>query len=331
MIFHLVLNGVAESSLSIGLDIVSVAARVAGSQAIEVALPADTLQQRVVSIDGRPVCSALGRPVAVDGAIVPGQLGATDVLIVPGWLAASEDSTATLLSSEEGRQAITALRQVAASGSLMAASCSATFLLAAAGLLDGLRATTAWWLAGCFHRHFPAVRLSAEQMVVEAPRILTAGSAFAHADLMLAVLARLAGSVLPRQVASYLVLDSRPSQSRYMVTEHLRVADPVLQKVEHFILRHLDRPITLKALASEVAVSPRTLARRMQAALGLTPNAFVQHLRISHATHLLETTGMPVDEIAARVGYADPAAFRRVFRRLAGESPRSRRSRHQTG
>lgn len=325
MITHLLLDGVAESSLGVGVDIVGSATRLTSNGLVDVPRAARMLRQRVVSLDGQPVRSGAGRSIAVDGALSLRGMGVSDVLVVPGWFSATETSIERLLSREETRRGAAALERASAKGVMLAASCSATFLLAATGALDGQRATTTWWLAAAFARRFPAVSLTADRMVVEAPRVLTAGSAFAHADLMLAVIARIAGPSLAQWVARYLVLDNRPSQSRYMVMEHLRVSDPALQKVERFIIDNLDRQITLKELAGVAAVSPRTLARRMHAGLGMTPNEWVQRMRVSHATHLLETSHVPVDEVAARVGYADPAAFRRVFRRFAGESPRGRR------
>jgi transcriptional regulator GlxA family with amidase domain len=263
--------------------------------------------------------------MAVDGALGACRLGASDVLVVPGWFSATEASIGRLVAGRDAGQAAAMLQRAAGRGAMLAASCSATFLLAAAGVLDGQRATTTWWLASAFERRFPAVTLAADRMVVEARNVLTAGSAFAHADLMLAVLSRIAGPSLARCVARHLVLDHRPSQARYMVLEHLRVADPALQRAERFITENLGRQITLDELARAAAVSPRTLFRRMHAGLGMTPNQLVQRLRVSQAAHLLETTGASVEAVAARVGYADAAAFRRVFRRFAGESPRGRR------
>lgn len=326
MISHLVFDGVAESSLGVGIDIVGSANRLVSSGLADLPHASRLLRQRVVSMDGQPVRSGSGRLVAVDGALGARDLATSGVLVVPGWFSATEGSIERLLSRDETRRGAALLRSASARGGMLAASCSATFLLGAAGVLDGQRATTTWWLAAAFARRYPAVSLATEQMVVEAPGVLTAGSAFAHADLMLAVLARIAGPSIAQLVARYLVLDHRPSQARYMVMEHLRVSDPMLQKAERFILENIDRQITLDELARVTAVSSRTLSRRMHAGLGMTPNELVQRLRVAHAIHLLETSNVPVEEVAARVGYADPAAFRRVFRRLAGESPRGRRA-----
>lgn len=325
MIIHLVLDGVADSSLGVGIDIISAAARRTSSGLAQVAGPAKLLRQRVVSLDGRPVRSGSGRTIAVDGALSLRGMGASDVLVVPGIFSVTEQSIESLLAQDSAKRAATALARAAAKGAMLAASCSATFMLGAAGVLDGKRATTTWWLGPEFARRFPAVSLDTDRMVVETARVLTAGSAFAHADLMLAVLARITTPSLAQLVARYLVVDNRPSQARYMVMEHLRVADPALQKIERFITQHIDRQITLDELAQCASVSPRTLARRVHAGLGMTPNELVQRLRVAQAAHLLETSNASVEEVATRVGYADPAAFRRIFRRYTGASPRGRR------
>lgn len=326
MITHLVLDGVAESSLGVGIDIVSSAARLSSAGLAEGPRRARALEQRVVSLDGRPVRSGSGRAVAVDGALGSRGLGACEVLVVPGVFAATERSVGRLLASETTGRATSALAQGAARGAVLAASCSATFVLAASGALDGRHATTTWWLAPEFARRFSRVTLTPERMVVEDGQVLTAGSAFAHADLMLAVVARVASTSLARLVARYLVLDERPSQARYMVLEHLRVSDPAVQEAERFIARNLDRQISLSELARAASVSPRTLARRVHDGLRMTPHELIQRVRVNHAVHLLETSRASVEEVAARVGYADAAAFRRVFRQYTGESPRDRRA-----
>ncbi|RKH86932.1 helix-turn-helix domain-containing protein [Corallococcus sp. AB045] len=327
MIFHVVLDGVAEGPLGVGLDVINTASRLLESGLVPGAPRANPLRQRVVSLDGRPVRSGTGRSVCVDGALSLRSVKAGDVLLVPGLSAASERAVEQLLSRADTARGMELLARAAAKGARVAASCSATFVLAAAGLLEGRNATTTWWLVPAFVRRFPQVTVRADRMVIESDGVLTAGSAFAHADLMLAIVARVASPSLAHLVARYLVLDERVSQSRYMVMEHLRVSDPALRSVERFITANLGRQLTLAELARAASTSSRTLARRVQAGLGMTPLEFVQRVRVAHASHLLETTRDSVDDVAARVGYADAAAFRRVYRRYAGESPRGRRPR----
>lgn len=325
MFVHLVLEGVAESSLGVGLDVVGTAARLAARGLAAAPCAPTTLQQTVVSLDGLPVRSGTERLIDVAGAFDPADLGPGDVVVLPGVFGATERSIDLLLGQEALRRGVGLLAEAWRRGVTVAASCAATFILADSGVLDGRRATTTWWLAPAFARRFPSVTLTADRMVVEAERALTAGSAFAHADLMLALLARLGGPSLAQLAARYLVLDERPSQARYMVVEHMRVSDPAVQAAERFVVAHVGRQLSIDELAQAAAVSPRTLARRVRAALGVTPHELVQRIRVAHAAHLLETTRASVDEVAERVGYADAAAFRRVFRRLTGESPRGRR------
>ncbi|NOK33255.1 helix-turn-helix domain-containing protein [Corallococcus exercitus] len=324
VITHVVLDGVAEGPLGIGLDVVNTAARLVEAGLAPVPRGAKPLRQRVVSLDGRPVRSGTGRAVAVDGALSLRSVKAGDVLLVPGLSAATERAIEHLLSRADTARVGGLLSRAAAKGAVVAASCSATFVLAAAGLLTGRSATMTWWLVPAFVRRFPQVTVRSDRMVVESEGVFTAGSAFAHADLMLGIVARVASPSLAHLVARYLLLDERASQARYMVMEHLRVSDPALSAVERFVAANLGRQLTLDELAQASATSTRTLARRIQAGLGMTPLEFVQRVRMAHASHLLETTHESVEAISLRVGYADAAAFRRVYKRYAGETPRGR-------
>lgn len=323
MLTHLVLDGVADGALGVALDIVGAAERLVRARVVPA--PRRAPRQRVVSIDGRPVRTASGRRFAVDGALSARALGAGDVLAVPGLSAATPDAISALLRRPDVVRGAAALARAAESGALVAASCSATFVLGASGVLDGGQATTTWWLAPTFRACFPDVELRADRMVVASGRALTAGSALAHADLVLAIVARRWSPSLAEMVARYLVLDERSSQARYMVLQHLRGVDPAVRALERFVLANVHRHVTIDDMARATASSARTLARRTAEALGTTPQRFAQRLRVERAVHLLETTRQSVEEVSASVGYADPAAFRRVFRRETGRSPRELR------
>ncbi len=327
IITHLVFDGVADGPVGVALDIVGAAARVV--KAGLVALPKGRMapRQRIVSVDGKPVNTAAQRMLAVDGALALQGLGAGDVLVLPGLGMATAPEIATALDRPDIKRGVELVARAAAKGALVAASCSATFVLGASRVLDGQQATTTWWLGPTFAQRFPRVTLRTDRMVVESGGIFTGGSAFAHADLMLSILAHTLSPSLAHMVARYLVLDKRASQARYMVMEHLGSSDPAIYKLERFITSNIGRQLTIHEMARATATSPRTLARKVAKALSTTPQHFAQRLRVAQAVHLLETTQCSVDEVAARVGYADPAAFRRIFRRETGETPRARRRR----
>lgn len=324
MIHHLIFDGVADGPLGIGLDVVGAAARVVEARR---APAGPALRQRVRSIDGEPVRSAAGRLCAVDGALGPRTLRRGDVLVLPGLGMPTPPTITAALERPDVAAGVERVARAAASGVQIAASCSATFVLAAAGVLDGRRATTTWWLAPLFRQRFPRVLVESERMMVESGPVLSAGAAFAHADLMLAVVARVAGPTVAHTVARYLLLDERSSQARYMMMGHLAAADPLLRRLEAFIGKNLERQVTIDEMARAVATSPRTLARKVAAGVGVTPQRFAQRLRVARAVHLLDTTRRPIEAIAGEVGYADPAAFRRVFREETGETPGARRRR----
>lgn len=172
-------------------------------------------------------------------------------------------------------------------------------------MLDHRPATTTWWLASAFRRRFPQVRLDVTRPLIVDGGLLCAGSVFAMADLALAVVTRAAGPSLARSCGQVLLLDEHPSQAPYMALEHLRTDEPMVRAAEEWVRVHLARPFGIAELARGVGASPRTLARRFDTALGITPSGFVQGLRLQAARQLLETSALPLDQVAAQVGYAD--------------------------
>jgi transcriptional regulator GlxA family with amidase domain len=252
--------------------------------------------------------------------------GEADVLVVPGAGFASETEVADGLRGSEAAAARRRIGAAAASGCDIAASCSSTFLLASAGLLDGRRATTTWWLAPAFRRMFPAVHLEADAVVVADGGYTTAGAAMAHINLMLALVARCASPSLADLCARYMLLDRRGSQAPYMSLAMLCTGDEKVAKVEAWARERLADGIGVGELGAAAGLEPRTFARRVKRATGLTPVAFLQRLRVERATDLLETTRLPFEEIAHRVGYSEPSTLRRLLRQQKGVAPREVRA-----
>jgi transcriptional regulator GlxA family with amidase domain len=151
-------------------------------------------------------------------------------------------------------------------------------------------------------------------MVVKSGRFVTSGAALSHVDLAL-YLVRGVSPQLASLTARYLIVDSRPSQSAYALSDHLVHADPIVERFENWARGRLSRGFSLDDAAKAVGASKRTLARRMQAVLGKSPLAYFQSLRVERAVHLLKTDNASVDEVAARVGYADGATLRTLLRR----------------
>jgi transcriptional regulator GlxA family with amidase domain len=239
---------------------------------------------------------------------------APDLVIVPALACKQPDAILAALDRADVADALELLRRWHARGSRLAAACTGTFLLGRAAVLDGMRATTSWWLGPTFRREFPAVRLEEDAMLVADRQVLTAGAALAHIDLALAVIRERSPS-LASLVARHLLIDDRPSQAAFAAPEHVAHDDELVKRFETWIRGHLTEPFALAHVARQVGSSERTLQRRIRAVLGKPPVAFVQDLRLERAVHLLRVTQESVDDIAGAVGYGDGSTLRTLLRR----------------
>jgi len=292
------------SSLSIAVDAFSLANQLA-SQAL--------FQVQRVSLDGKPV--ELGFvSVRVDGDLRLAEQA--DLLLLP---ATGSDIDVTLNANAEF---LTWLAQRPKHQQL-ASLCSSAFLLAAAGLLDGRRATTHWALAATFRQRFPLVNLKNDELLTEDGNLFCSGGAQAGLDLCLHLIGRHAGDWLAQRVASALVFDlQRGRQSRFApLLPEPSPGDHLLGPLLHWLSQHYAEPIDLNRLSEQAHCSPRTLLRRFKASTGLTPNDYLQRLRISAAQTALRNPARSLEQVAAEVGYGDRAGFAKLFKQLCGETP----------
>ncbi len=250
-----------------------------------------------------------------------------DLLIVPGLGIRSEAELVASLATPAVRRAARIAAEARAAGAFIAGSCAGTFILAQAGVLSGRRATTTWWLAPTFRRLHPDVDLVVDQIVVPDWPIATAGAAMAQMDMMLAVIAKFASSGLSDACARYLLLDHRKSQAPYMAVGFLAGRDDQIARAEAWARKHIGRDFSMDELAAAAGLTSRTFARRLATVCGLSPIKFAQRIRVEAAERLLETTRLSVDEVARRVGYAEPSTLRRLIRREARPSPAELRRR----
>lgn len=301
----LALDGVFDLGLSAVLDVFQTA-----NELIEVSgVAVPRFDVRVVGVRKSVKTShGLSVPVQSAGTRVP------EYVVVPAIGFKMPGPLEIALTRPDVRDAAVLLNRCAQRGAITAAACIGTFVVAESGLLDGHRATTTWWLAPLFRKRYPNVVLDESNMVVKSGRVVTAGAALSHVDLAL-WLVRGASPELAALVAKYLIVDTRPSQSAYALTDHLVHDDPVVQRFEQWARACLTRGFSLDDAAKAVGASKRTLARHMQEVLGKSPLAYFQSLRVERAVHLLKTGNASVDEIAARVGYADGTTLRTLLRR----------------
>jgi transcriptional regulator GlxA family with amidase domain len=301
----LCLDGVFDLGLSAVIDTFQTA-----NELIPVANPAvPRFQVRLVAVQKRVRTSqGLSVPVHPAGSSQP------DCVVVPAIGFKMPGPLEAALARPDVRDAGRLLRRWAERGATMAAACIGTFVMAESGLLDHREATTTWWLTPLFRRRYPNVVLEESQMIVRSGQFVTAGAALGHMDLAL-WLVRRTSPELASLTARYLIVDSRPSQSAYALTDHLVHADAIVQRFEAWARGRLRHGFSLDAAAKAVNASKRTLARRMQSVLGKSPLAYFQSLRVERAVHLLKTGTGSVDQVARQVGYSDGTTLRTLLRR----------------
>ncbi|WP_342246674.1 GlxA family transcriptional regulator [Pseudomonas sp. OTU5201] len=313
----LALEGVFDTGLSAVLD----ALATANELAVLHALPAPQFQVSLAGV--RPeVNSSLGFGVPVRPVK---DCPPPDWVIVPAMGYKMPEPLQQALARDDVADAVVALHDWAAGGARIAAACIGTFVLAETGLLDGHEATTTWWLTPLFRQRYPQVQLDAGRMIVSTGQLVTAGAALSHLDLTLWLI-RQTSPELAALVARYLIVDSRPSQSAYALSDHLAHADPLVQRFDRWVRERLAEGFNLDVAARELATSKRTLARRIHDVLGKTPLAYVQDLRIERAVHLLKTSEHSVDQVAGLVGYADGVTLRTLLRKRLGKGIRELRA-----
>jgi transcriptional regulator GlxA family with amidase domain len=306
----LVNGGCFASGLTALIDVLNVADAVR-SQIDQCIPPIETV---IIGPPGQ-VQIGPGLSIATDRAIgVIDELSDLNVLVVPALGTMTGPDTEAALESDCGRGLVGALRTVDFARTRVAAACTGVFPLAEAGLLDGLRVTTSWFLAPTFRRRYAAVGLDLDSMVVIDGPAVTAGAAFAHIDLAL-TLVRGISADLASQVARLLIIDERPSQAAYVAYDQLAHDDRVVLEFERHARANLAEPFDVAAAARAIGVTRRTLERKTKLALGLSPLAVVHRLRIQHADHLRRMGDMSVEQIARQVGYANAATLRALQHR----------------
>jgi transcriptional regulator GlxA family with amidase domain len=270
---------------------------------------------QLVSLDGRPARTEWGYSLLPQADAAA--LATADTVIVPGTRLAGPRRHGTL--PDELRRAFERIRP----GTRLMSICTGAFVLAAAGLLDGRPATTHWAYAEPFRRLYPEVKLDENLLFLDDGDVLTSAGLAAGVDLCLHLIRRDHGSAVANQVARHCVVPPWRDGGQAQFIEHPvpDADDTSTTATRDWALRHLPDRLDVPTLARHARLSVRTFNRRFRAETGLAPGAWLQEQRLNRARQLLESTDLPVDEVAAQSGLGSGASLRQHMRAAVGVSP----------
>jgi transcriptional regulator GlxA family with amidase domain len=293
-------------------EVLASAASVAGGDD-----PAYTIE--VVAPGGAPIPTDSGYAIAPAGALEAVR-GPIDTLLVAGGAGARHASAET----------VARVRRLAARADRVASVCTGAYVLAAAGLLDGRRATTHWSWCDDLQRRHPAVTVERDPIFVVDGPVRTSAGVTAGMDLALALVEEDLGPRVALEVARWLVVFvKRPGgQAQFSAQLAGQSADRApLRELQAWIADHLDADLSVPALAARACMSERHFARAFKAETGMTPAVYVESLRVERARLALESGAAPIDAVAERCGFGTVETLRRAFARRLGVSPAAYRNR----
>ncbi|WP_197745464.1 helix-turn-helix domain-containing protein [Methylosinus sp. C49] len=266
-------------------------------------------------------------------AAAPGLVrSSSGVAIAAGGLAAARRCDTLLIAGGLGtrgaamdRNTLAFVARAATRARRVASVCSGAYVLAAAGLLDGRRATTHWSRSGDFQRRFPKVRLEPDLIFVHDGPIWSSAGITAGIDLALAMIDDDLGEDVARAVARQLVVyHRRPGgQSQFSALLELESRQDKFATLLRWASERLRQRLTVEELAAQAAMSPRNFARAFSRATGATPAKAIERLRLDRAKSALENGADTIEQIARDSGFRDPERMRRAFLRVYGQPPQA--------
>jgi transcriptional regulator GlxA family with amidase domain len=258
---------------------------------------------------------------------VPAETG-FDVLVPHGLSALESADTVIVPGIGDGAwpldpEPLAALREAAARGARIASICTGAFVRAAAGLLDGRRATTHWRYASRLAREFPAVTVDPDVLYGDDGAVLTSAGVAAGVDLCLHSVRSDFGAEAANAIARRMVVAPHRDGGQAQYVERPLPASGAegLAPTRAWMQERLAEPITVERMARHAGYSPRSFARRFRAETGTTPLQWLIGVRVAEARRLLEATDLPVEAVAARAGFGTAVGLRQHFARALSTSP----------
>jgi len=266
----------------------------------------------VVAVEPGPIRAAGG--ITVQAPYAPELLAQADTIVIPGWRDADEAPPPALVD---------AIRAAYERGARLCSICSGVFVLAAAGVLDGKRATTHWRYTDRLAKRHPAILVQPDDLYVDAGQVITSAGSAAGIDMLLHLVRRDYGARVGNLVAQRLVVapHREGGQAQFLPRPMAHDEQGRLSRLIDWLRANPSLPHTVNSMAQRAAMSPRTLQRQFQEATGMGALEWLIHERVALAKDLLETAGIPLAQVAERAGFGSEESLRHHFRRLAATSP----------
>ncbi|MFE3329172.1 GlxA family transcriptional regulator [Streptomyces sp. NPDC059176] len=273
----------------------------------------DRYEVLTCSVDGEPVATNADFSVTVEHG--PELLESADTVLLPPF----DTSLLTRELPPGVGRALTAVPP----GTRIVSICTAAFVLAAAGLLDGRPATTHWALADTFRSWHPQVALDPDVLFIDDGDVLTSAGAASGVDVCLHLVRRDHGAAVANHVARACVVPPWRDGGQAQYIEHPVPAPSAngTSATRQWVLENLQEPLSLSELAGHARMSLRTFARRFNEEVGMSPGRWMIQQRVTQAQRLLETTDLAVDDIAHQVGFATGSSLREHLHAAIGVSP----------
>ncbi|HEY0589649.1 MAG TPA: transcriptional regulator FtrA [Pseudoduganella sp.] len=266
----------------------------------------------VCAIEPGPIRAAGG--IMVQAPYDPSLLERADTIVIPGWRDADEEPPEALLAQ---------IRAAHARGARLCTICSGVFILAAAGVLDGHRATTHWRYVERLERRYPRVRVLADDLYVDEGQIITSAGSAAGLDMLLHLVRRDYGARVGNMVAQRLVVapHREGGQAQFLPRPMAHDEQGRLSRLMDWLRSHPAEPHTVASMAERAAMSARTLQRQFQDATGMGPVEWLARERVAIAKDLLESPDIALAQVAERAGFGSEESLRHHFRRIAATTP----------
>lgn len=279
----------------------------------------------LVAVTRDPVLTSTGVRLVPDCTIAETSLNG--IVLVPTLMIESGRSFA-----RRNGAAIDWLRRANDAGAHVYSTCTGSFALAEAGLLDNREATTHWAFADLMRREYPVIRVLSDRIFVSATgddRIVTCGGAASWMDMVLYLVGKFASAEDAMRLAKIQMFDwHHNGQTPYArLTTRPQTGDRLIHECQEWLADNYASADPVIEMIRLSGLSRRTFVRRFQAATGHAPLDYVQRVRIEEAKQQLETEALTVEQVAHEVGYSDPVSFRRLFKRMVGETPAAYRRR----